>query len=71
MHGHFDESPGSVPAATTDITGAEPTVARRPDGSDAAHQAGSSAIIPTSHARPFSPQDLVDYQEWASSGEFG
>ncbi|CAN5507159.1 hypothetical protein BH10ACT4_BH10ACT4_08580 [soil metagenome] len=70
MHGHFDESPGSAPAATTDITMAEPTVAGGLADNDATHAHGSSAI-PTSHARPFSPQDLLDYQEWASSGEFG
>ncbi|MHC5796508.1 hypothetical protein ACVXZ4_10160 [Lacisediminihabitans sp. FW035] len=70
MHGHFDESHGSVPAATTDITRAEPTVAHRPDGGEADRPTGPSAL-PISHARPFSPQDLIDDQEWASSGEFG
>jgi hypothetical protein len=49
---------------------AEPTVARGLDGSDTAHPTRSSTIA-TSHARAFSPQDLLDYQEWASSGEFG
>lgn len=72
MLGHFEKSPGSGPAATADITTAEPAVSH-PSETPAARSGPCSWAIarPTSHARPFSPQDLLDSQEWAESGEFG
>ena len=69
MLGHFDESPGSSPAAVTDITTAEPMVAHAP--ADRGESTGSrSGAVPTSHARAFTSEDRLDYEEWTTSGGF-
>ncbi|CAN5151736.1 hypothetical protein BH09ACT2_BH09ACT2_03110 [soil metagenome] len=69
MLGHFDESPGSIPAAVADVTAADPMVAHAP--ADRGESAGSRAgVVPTSHARAFTSEDLLDYEEWTASGGF-
>ena len=67
MTAHFEQSPGSVPQAASDITGAETLAAISSASATGLRQKSSS--VPTCHGRALSHQDAIDYQEWVASGE--
>ena len=67
MNAHFEQSPGSVPQAAIDVTGAELSAAIRSASATGLRQMSSS--VPSCHGRAFSDQDAIDYQEWVASGE--
>ena len=67
MNAHIEQSPGLIPQAASDVTGAE-----LPAANSSANAAGlrqGTGSVPTCHGRAFSHQDAVDYQEWVASGE--
>ena len=67
MNSHFEQSPGLVPQAASEVTGADLPAAIRSASASALRQNSSS--VPTCHGRAFSHQDAIDYQEWVASGE--
>ena len=68
MNAHFEQGPGSVPQAASDVTGAELPAAIRSASEAGLHQRTNS--VPTCFGHAFSHQDVIDYQEWVASGEF-
>lgn len=73
MHGHFDESPVSASPAITDLLGADP-VADPDSGSNSAGGSGIPRRIPPvtrSHGGAFSPQAVVDFEEWSAASGIG
>ncbi|QNE46696.1 hypothetical protein F1C58_07120 [Glaciihabitans sp. INWT7] len=69
MLGHFEESAGSTPAAVADVTAAEPVIAHA-SGDSGGNTGSRGGAIPTSRARAFTAEDLLDYEEWTTSGGF-
>ena len=67
MNAHIEQSPGLIPQAINDVTGAELPAAIRSASATGLRQKSSS--VPTCHGRAFSHQDAIDYQEWVASGE--
>lgn len=67
MNAHIEQSPGLVPQAASDVTGAELPAAIHSANAPGLRQ-GTSSVL-TCHGRAFSHQDAIDYQEWVASGE--
>ena len=67
MNAHIEQSPGLIPQAINDVTGAEfPAAIRSASATGLRHK---SSAVPTCQGRAFSHQDATDYQEWVASGE--
>ena len=67
MNTHFEQGPGSVPQAASDVTEAElPAALRSACEAGLRHRTNS---VPTCYGGAFSHQDVIDYQEWVATGE--
>ena len=67
MNTHFEQSPGSVPQAETEVIGADLSAAIHSASGTGLRQWSSS--VPTCRGGAFSHQDALDYQEWVASGD--